>query len=841
VKPGVHRHVAALLLFALSFASLGSAQSQDNVAEVTGAAAAQNPAADVPKAPAPKSAGAQSTATQSEIRPASAAPVPFVLNVAYDQKQIWGAPFKARVQDLNWIVPIVGVTAGLINADAELSSRIDTTSTFAKDSGAISNGGVAIFLGGSAGLFLLGKYHDNPHQRETGILGIQAATNGLIVAQAIKWATWRQRPTVGTGQGLFFQSNAGVSSSFPSQHAIVAWSVASAFSHEYPGFFSQAFSYTLATGVSLARVWGKDHFPSDVFVGSVAGWLIGRQVYAAHHDPQLPGGSYGTFHRSNTEELPQAARFSRYVPMDSWVYPAMDRLGKMGLIHSDFLGLRPWTRTECARLLQEAQAGIDETGTDPAARLYNALANEFADEMQGGVRNNVSLDSLYTRAAGISGRPLTDDYHFARTIVNDYGRPYEEGFNALEGFSASGSSGAVGFYIRGEFQHAPPGVTLPQSVQNAINTADFKPLAPTLAVPAFNQFVLQDTYISLNIKGYQTSFGKQSLFLGPTMDPLLWNINAEPIYMLRFDQTAPKKLPSIFKYLGPYRWEIWAGKMSGQHYVNDETGDFFVRIGRTLPNQPMVNGFKINFKPTPNFEFGVGRTAMWGGPNFPITLETTEKSFFATNNAPGRGNDPGDRRSTFDFNWRLPGFRNLLTLYEDSFVEDEISPIGYPRRAAHNPGIYLTRLPGAPHMDLRVEGAYTNLPGLIQPPGGGFFYWNIRYLDGYTNRGHIIGNGAVGRQGIALRAQTTYWKTADKTISVGYRSLISDNSFIQGGNQRNFYLQSKWALKQNVELDSFAQYEYWNFPILSQGTKQTNFTISFQLIYRPRWSFTGGS
>jgi hypothetical protein len=520
----------------------------------------------------------------------------------------------------------------------------------------------------------------------------------------------------------------------------------------------------------------------------------------------------------------------------------MDRLASMGLINSDILGLRPWTRTECARLLQEAQAAIDETGTDPAARLYNALAKEFADELEGKVRNNLSLDSLYTRAAGISGRPLTDDYHFARTIVNDYGRPYQEGFNALEGFSASGSSGALGFYIRGEFQHAPPGVPVSQAVQNAIQIADQKPLGATpFPVPAVNQFVLQDTYVSLNIKGIQTSFGKQSLFLGPTMDPLLWSINAEPIYMLRVDQVEPKKLPSILKYLGPFRWEIWGGQLTGHHFVDTQTIGVAVSLAQPLSQQPMVNGFKINFKPTPNFEFGVGRTGIWGGPDFPITLGSTEKSFFSTSNAVGRGNDPGDRRSSFDFNWRLPGFRNLLTLYEDSMVEDEQSPIGYPRRSAHNPGLYITRLPGLPHMDLRVEGAYTNLPGLIQPPGGGFFYWNVRYFDGYTNAGHIIGDGQVGRQGIALRAQSTYWKAADKSISFGYRSLISDNSFIQGGNQRTFYLQSKWALKQNVELDSFAQYEYWNFPILSQGKKQTDFTISFQLIYRPHWSFKGGS
>lgn len=815
----------AALLLTLAWTPFAQAQAPDTT---TGTRAS---------APSPK--------PQAEPRPASAAPFPFILNVAHDQKTIWSGPFKARVQDLNWIVPVIGVTAGLINSDAELSSRIDTTSSFAQHADTISNGGVALALGGAGGLYLLGRYHGNPHQRETGILGIEAATDSLLVTEALKVATWRQRPTAGTGQGLFFQSSVnGLDSSFPSAHSAVAWSVASLISHEYPGLFTQAFSYTVATGVSLSRVWGKKHFPSDVFVGAVAGWLIGRQVYAAHHNTELGGGSYGTFHRDSTGgELPTAARFSRYVPMESWVYPALDRLAALGVVHTNFQGLRPWTRTECARLVTEAEASVDEGSGSEVARLYAALAREFAPELNGAVTNNVTLDSLYTRVGGISGRPLTDDFHFGRTIVNDYGRPYQEGFNTADGFSTSGSSGALGFYVRGEFQHAPPGVTLPQSVQDAIQVTDEKPLITTSPVPAFNRFQLLDAYISLNIRGFQTSFGKQNLFLGPTTDPFLWNINAQPIYMFRVDQSAPKQLPSILKYLGPFRWEFWVGALTGQHFVQtfDPAVGLVSSVGRTLSRQPMVNGFKINFKLTPNFEFGVGRTGMWGGPDFPITLGSTKKALFSTINAVGRGNDPGDRRSTFDFNWHLPGFRNLLTLYDDSFVEDEISPLGYPRQSAHNGGLYISRLPGSSHMDLRLEGGYTNLPGLRQPPGGGFFYWNVRYLDGYTNKGNIIGNAAVGRQGIALRAQTTYWAASDKTISVGYRSNIADNSFLQGGNLRDIYLQSKWTFKQNIELYSFAQYEYWNFPLLSLGQKQTDFTAAFTLIYRPHWSFKGGS
>jgi hypothetical protein len=347
----------------------------------------------------------------------------------------------------------------------------------------------------------------------------------------------------------------------------------------------------------------------------------------------------------------------------------------------------------------------------------------------------------------------------------------------------------------------------------------------------------------LNIKGWQTSFGKQTLWLSPTQDPFLWSNNAEPIYMLRVDQTHPEKLPSLLHFLGPYRTQFWVGKMTGAHWINTQDpaiGEVFT-LGRTIPQQPLVNGFKVNFKPTPNFEFGVGRTGIFGGPDFPVTAASLRHSLFSAGNATGRGNDPGDRRSTFDFSYRLPGFRNRLTLYDDSFVEDEISPIGYPRRSAHTPGLYLSQLPGVAHVDLRVEGSYTNLPGLIQTPEGGFFYWNDRYLDGYTNKGNILGNATVGRQGIALRADSTYWFASDKTFKVGYRSEIADNMFLQGGNLRDIHFKSEWSFSPRVSLSSLLQYEWWNFPLLTAGKKQNDFTASFQLTYWPHWRLKRGS
>jgi Capsule assembly protein Wzi/PAP2 superfamily len=825
---GYNGFVVMFVWCTIAFASAGLAQTAESRRE-PGSAPARSE---------------KSSAADDQSHHASAAPGPLLRNLVDDQKNIWTSPFKARVEDLNWLAPAVGLTAGLINADAELSSRISTTGTFTKHSGTVSNAGVALMVGGAGSLYLVGKLRSDDHQQEAGILAGEAAVNSLMVAEILKVATRRERPTEGTGQGRFGHSSSAYDSSFPSVHAAIAWSAASVLAHEYPGVMTQILGYGLATGVSIARVTGRNHFPSDVVVGSTVGWLIGRQVYAAHHNSALAGGDYGTFisdSSSNSENRSIENAFSPYVPVDSWIYPAFERLFALGAIPSGFLGQRPWTRAECARLLEEADAEVADDSSDETARLLDALKREFSSELNGAESANIGIDSVYTRAVSISGPPLTDGYHFNKTIPYDFGRPYERGTNYIAGFSSSGSAGILGFYLRGEYDHAPSAPGVPQAVQDAIQVADGKPVVqPAAPIAAFNRPRIVEGYVSLNLKGWQTSFGKQSLWTGPTRDPLEFSNNAEGLYMFRVDQTSPRKLPGFLRWLGPYRSNFFFGEVTGHHFVNEETGAPIVfSIGRTLPKQPMMHAEKLSFKPTPNFEFGVSVSTMWGGPGIPITAGEVRRTLASLHNVTGPL-DAGDRNSYFDWSYRLPGLRKWLMIYEDSFTEDEISPIGYPRRSAHNPGIYMPQLPMLHHMDFRFEGGFTDLPGLLQPPGGGFYYWNIGYLDGHTNKGNIMGS-TIGRQGVSFRAATTYWVASDKTIQLSYRNMETSPEFLQGGNLRDIQVRSEWSFSPSVSLSSFVQYEWWNYPVLSLGNKQTNFTASFQLTYWPHWRIKRGS
>src|SRR5205807_10510585 len=205
----------------------------------------------------------------------------------------------------------------------------------------------------------------------------------------LKYSFGRERPTTDQGRMDFFKSG----NSFPSDHAAAAWSAATVIAHEYPGFVTKTLAYGLATAVSASTVIGKDHSPSDALVGSAIGWLIGRQIYRAHHDPDLGGTTVGDLpgKEKRAGERDRQDMGSPFVPLDSWVYSTLERLAALRYVSSAILGLKPWTRMECARLTEEAAEALQAADASflvvrfapnqEAAGLVARLQQEFAYEV----------------------------------------------------------------------------------------------------------------------------------------------------------------------------------------------------------------------------------------------------------------------------------------------------------------------------------------------------------------------------------------------------------------------------------------------------------------------------
>lgn len=573
------------------------------------------------------------------------------------------------------------------------------------------------------------------------------------------------------------------------------------------------------------------------------GYLISQDIFRRRHNPEIGGSAWESPHELVTGDRVRAPGFtgSPYVPLDSWIYPAMERLAAMGYIRTSILGLRPWTRLECARLLGEAaERQPDDDAPAEVQDLYDSLSHEFEtvlNDIGGDPAVHAKIESVYARATAISDRPLTDNEHFGQTILNDYGRPFQQGFNSVVGTSAWTTAGPFVIYVRGEHQSSPSAPSLSPAALNFISTADaLPPNPPAMPIAAISRFQLLDAYVGMNLANWQISFGKQSLWWGPGDEgAMLFTHNAEPLNkMFRINRVSPVHLPSIFGYLGDIRMEFFIGQVSGQQFINNAADNnvngpgFVGQYGRALSLQPFVSGGKISFKFTPNFEISMSKTTLYGGPGNPLTSKTLFQSTFGIH---VNGFSLGDGRAGLDFAYRLPKMRDWLSFYGDAFQEDEISPANRPYKAAFQSGLYLAKFPNIPKLDLRLEGGTTS--PINFPSCNGCYYMNGQYLGGYTNNGVLMGTW-LGRAAQGETVKSTYWLSATKRIGIEVRHRKVDRQFLpQGGTQNDVALNTDFLMKSGVQFSSTLQYESWQIPLLATGA-QSNVTASFQISYWPR-------
>ena len=559
--------------------------------------------------------------------------------------------------------------------------------------------------------------------------------------------------------------------------------------------------------------------------------------------PQKPYVPYGV----PDEDRKPSHESSVYIPVDSWIYPAMTRLYALGYVPTEFLSMRPWTRLSVLHMLNQSDDQIRESDDEQAKEILVALERELSDEVPDaeGSRGTVSgVHTLYDRALGITGISLRDSYHLGQTIVNDYGRPYEPGFNNIAGFSTIEERGRFSFYFRGEYQHSPGAAGYSEALSAQLSNDDLIPFTgynlhqdtiPTGPIPAVNPFRIEEASLSFHLAGHEISGGKTDAWEGPAQGgAMAWSNNAEDIYSFRIDRVEPLHIPLLSYLLGPVRYSFFYGSLKGH----------------TDPNNDYVHSEMFSFAPSSNFQFSFERAIIFGGEGHePVTLHTFLKGFFSTNDTDPTlkfsRDDPGARYSDFSASYRLPFVRKYATFYVDSIAHDDVSPISAPRRAAYRTGIDLSQVPGARRFELRVEAVSTD-PGVSPATGGAFEYYEVVQLQGYTNKGFIMGDW-IGREAKGGDAWLTYHFSGEEWLQLSYLNKKTPFNFIPGPQnpvtnndngpggttQNQFKLQLvKRFDHDNLELNAWFQYEQWKAPIYLRG-QQKDTATAVQVTYYP--------
>ena len=219
------------------------------------------------------------------------APKVCALHIVQDEEGILASPTRTSAKDFFWIVPFGVATGVALDYDAHAMRSLGVDTQRQNRFETISNvGGLYAPIAASGTGYLIADMTHNDLLRETAVLSAEAMADATILDQGLKYAIDRQDPQQGDGTGRFWPHGLKTwpdGQSMPSEHAMNVWAFAHVVATQYNGPATKAFVYSLATTVSVSRVIARQHFPSDVVVGSVFGYLIGG--YVEHHRSREAG------------------------------------------------------------------------------------------------------------------------------------------------------------------------------------------------------------------------------------------------------------------------------------------------------------------------------------------------------------------------------------------------------------------------------------------------------------------------------------------------------------------------------------------------------------------------
>ena len=202
-------------------------------------------------------------------------------NVVSDQKHIWLFPQRlARGQDLIPTALTVGATAGLIAIDPREGRYFRQTNSFYRFNQIFGSSNTLLgTLVVPLTMYGAGLLRHDSKMKKTALLAGEAIANTELLVGATKDIDRRLRPNDvaynGNYANTWFKDPHG--GSFPSGHSAAAFAVATVLARRYGNHkWVPYVAYGLAATVGFSRMTLSSHFASDVFMGGVLGYSVGR-------------------------------------------------------------------------------------------------------------------------------------------------------------------------------------------------------------------------------------------------------------------------------------------------------------------------------------------------------------------------------------------------------------------------------------------------------------------------------------------------------------------------------------------------------------------------------------
>lgn len=327
-----------------------------------------------------------------------------------------------------------------------------------------------------------------------------------------------------------------------------------------------------------------------------------------------------------------------------------------------------------------------------------------------------------------------------------------------------------------------------------------------------------ESYLAAFIGNWVLSLGRQNRWYGPTWDTSLsLTNNARPITALSISRKSAEPFVIPFTEFDiPWTVTSFMGKMDDERWIKD----------------PLLWGFRLNFKPFKNLEIGLTRLAQWGGKGHSQSFSTFWDVFIGRTNCgiddlvcDENNPNPANQQAGYDIRYSFSLFDVPMSFYGQKFAEDgKEGTFQYLTKAQPQIGFdtHLTLLGKASTVFIELADSLADCG--TRDNIGDCYYEHSTYATGMRYQGRTLGStydndaktyvlGAISQLGTNTRLTTKL-----RYLDLNYDN--SDNAADNGniGNTVTHYAEQVWMISSSVQHD----YQHWRFT-LSADISQSSF------------------
>lgn len=518
---------------------------------------------------------------------------------------------------------------------------------------------------------------------------------------------------------------------------------------------------------------------------------------------------------------------STNIPLDSPIYLYVEKLSGFGLVVSDFKGIRPYSKSEVARLVKEAEERL-------ALAEYPPLAEEYLDRIKQLIPREVALYDEPDEAPFVDIQPVSRAqlrYLYLDGLPRNYYRavndpagdwtfpllhfrpknstPYPVQQRGTEGTpfleNNEGIAYGDGHNLEGRFSG--------EAHFKALMSALVEPLLLWSSDSEKSQARLNKGYLKVGGGALELELGRDENWLGlGYRGAITLSDNAPNLTVIKLSNPEP----FTSKYLWDLKYDLICSRL-------DHT------VTNGAERQPLYFATKLSFKPFQNMEFGMTLGRQVGGPGVDNSVNATLRGL-----AGATGDDNSNSLAGFELRFRFPWLRNA-EIHAELSGEDRHGI--WPKMQSYLAGFMVPRLTASGRDDLRFEYFL----------GHQRLYQNAIFPEGYNYHNFPLGHSQGGAtQDFFLRY--SHWFSVRNSMALevirttrGDWGRVPVNAFgewdrngVMQGDECKYSLRGFWNLPVYGEWNATLMYGWetidnWN---LVPGWHRSNQLLRADVSYR---------